>query len=195
MDGAIDLSEKAVRARLRELPDGIYRAQIFLDHDGVQNKLYRIHVEMTKTDDQLTLDFTKSADQAPRFMNCTESGLLAGIRAGMLPILAYDLPWNEGVFRPMQGDGAAGLDRLGEISGAGRAGADRRDVAGRDDGHEVLSKLVASSAKYISEAQASPNGGPDTFNLQGRNQYGEPNRGASLDRCMSAAAPIPIATG
>ncbi len=48
------------------------------------------------------VDATKSADQAPRFMNCTESGLLAGIRAAMLPILAYDLPWNEGVFRPLE---------------------------------------------------------------------------------------------
>ena len=102
MDGAIELSERRVRERLRELPDGVYRAQTFLDHDGIQNKLYRIHVEVTKTGDELTLDFSKSADQAPRFMNCTESGLLAGVRAGMLPILAYDMPWNEGVFKPMK---------------------------------------------------------------------------------------------
>ena len=181
MDGAIDLSEKAVRARLRELPDGIYRAQTFLDHDGVQNKLYRIHVEMTKTDDHLTLDFTKSADQAPRFMNCTESGLLAGIRAGMLPILAYDLPWNEGVFRPMQV-----LARPGSIVSAKFPAPVGQGPIGamwlvETTVTEVLSKLVASSAKYISEAQAAPNGGPDTFNLAGLNQYGEPNHGANLD--------------
>jgi N-methylhydantoinase B len=182
MDGAIDVSEKAVRARLRELPDGIYRAQVFLDHDGVQNKLYRIHVEMTKTDDHLVLDFSKSADQAPRFMNCTQSGLLAGIRAGMLPILAYDLPWNEGVFRPMEV-----IARPGSIVSAKFPAPVGQGPIGamwlvETTVTEVLSKLVASSAKYIGEAQAAPNGGPDTFNLQGRNQYGEPNRGASLDQ-------------
>ncbi len=182
MDGAIDISEKAVRERLRELPDGVYRAQVFLDHDGVQNKLYRIHVEMTKTDDHLTLDFTKSADQAPRFMNCTASGLLAGIRAGMLPILAYDLPWNEGVFRPMKviaREGSIVSAKFPAPVGQGPIGAMwlvETTVT------EVLSKLVASSRKYIGEAQAAPNGGPDTFNLQGQNQYGEPNRGASLDQ-------------
>ena len=89
MQGTIELSEKSVRERLRKLPDGIYRAQTFLDHDGVQNKLYRIHVEVTKTGDELTLDFSKSADQAPRFMNCTESGLLAGVRARRNAVSPY----------------------------------------------------------------------------------------------------------
>jgi N-methylhydantoinase B len=46
---------------------------------------------------------------------------------------------------------------------------------------EVLSKLASTSPKYMREAQASPNGGPDTFNLAGLNQYGEPNHGANLD--------------
>ncbi|HXQ53900.1 MAG TPA: hydantoinase B/oxoprolinase family protein [Stellaceae bacterium] len=182
MDGAIEISEKAVRERLKELPDGIYRAQALLDHDGVQNKLYRIHVEMTKTGDHLKLDFTKSADQAPRFMNCTASGLLAGIRAGMLPILAYDLPWNEGVFRPMEV-----IARPGSIVSATFPAPVGQGPIGamwlvESVVIEVLSKLVATSPKYIREAQSAPNGGPDTFNLQGLNQYGEPNHGASLDQ-------------
>jgi N-methylhydantoinase B len=182
MDGAIDLSERAVRERLAELPDGVYRAQTFLDHDGVENKLYRIHLEMTKTGDGLVLDFSKSADQAPRFLNCTESGLLAGIRAGMLPILAYDLPWNEGVFRPMKvvaREGSIVCARFPAPVGQGPIGAMWlvESVV-----TEALSKLVATSPKYIDEAQAMPNGGPDTFQLIGPNQYGEPNRGGGLDQ-------------
>ena len=76
IDGAIDLAEKAVRERLRELPDGIYRSQKYLDHDGYENKLYRIHVEITKQGDHLKLDFSRSAEQVQRFMNSTESGCL-----------------------------------------------------------------------------------------------------------------------
>ena len=56
-DEAIELSETTVRGRLRELPDGVYRSQKYLDHDGTANKLFRIHVEMTKKGDHLSLDF------------------------------------------------------------------------------------------------------------------------------------------
>jgi N-methylhydantoinase B len=181
VDGAIDLAEKAVRERLRELPDGVYRSQKYLDHDGYENKLYRIHVELTKKGGQLTLDFSKSADQVQRFMNATESGLLAGLRAGLLPILAYDLPWNEGVFKPMEI-----VTRPGSIVSA-------RFPAPVSQGPlgamwivemvvtEALSLLVATHPKYIGEAQAAPNGGPDGFNVTGMNQHGERTAGSTLD--------------
>ena len=181
IDGALELSEKAVRERLRELPDGIYRSQKYLDHDGAQNKLYRVHVEMTKTGDHLTLDFTKSADQSHRFMNCTESGLLAGIRAALLPILAYDLPWNEGVFRPMEV-----VARSGSIVSARFPAPVSQGPLGAMWLVEMvvtdtLSLLVATSPKYIGEGQASPNGGPDGFSVHGINQHGERTAGAMLD--------------
>jgi N-methylhydantoinase B len=175
------MSERAVRARLKELPDGVYRAQTFLDHDGQENKLYRIHVELRKEGDRLTFDFSKSADQAPRFMNCTPSGLLAGIRAAMLPILAYDLPWNEGVFKPMQV-----VARPGSIVSAQFPAPVSQGPLGamwlvENVATTALSKLMATSPKYMREAQASPNGGPDNFGFFGRNQYGEHFHAAFLD--------------
>jgi N-methylhydantoinase B len=181
IEGAIDLSEKAVRQRLRELPDGVYRAQTFLDHDGIQNKLYRIHVAVTKDGDTLTLDFSKSSDQAPRFMNCTESGLLAGVRAAMLPILAFDMPWNEGVFRPLKV-----IARPGSIVSATFPAPVGQGPIGamwlvETTVVEALSKLVSTSPTLIREAQASPNGGPDPIGFEGTNQYGEVSRGGNFD--------------
>ena len=181
MEGAIDLSEKAVRQRLRDLPDGVYRAQTFLDHDGIQNKLYRIYVEVTKEGEALTLDFSKSSDQAPRFMNCTESGLLAGVRAAMLPILAFDMPWNEGVFRPLKV-----IARPGSIVSATFPAPVGQGPIGamwlvETTVVEALSKLVSTSPTLIREAQASPNGGPDPIGFEGGNQYGEISRGGNFD--------------
>jgi N-methylhydantoinase B len=181
MDDAMDMSEKAVRERLRELPDGVYRAQTFLDHDGYTNKLYRVHVEVTKKGDRLIADFTKSADQAPRFMNCTEFGLLAGLRAAMLPILAYDLPWNEGVFRPLEV-----VTRPGSIVSAKFPAPVSQGPLGamwlvETVATAALSKLVSTTDAFRGEAQASPNGGPDNFQLFGHNQYGEHYHGALLD--------------
>src|SRR3954470_10704388 len=181
MDESIDMTERAVRARLKELPDGTYRAQTFLDHDGQENKLYRIHVALKKEGDRLVFDFSQSADQAPRFMNCTPSGLVAGVRAAILPILAYDLPWNEGVFRPMEI-----VAREGSIVSAKFPAPVSQGPLGamwlvENVATAALSKLMATSEAYIAEAQSSPNGGPDFWALFGNNQYGEHFHGFMLD--------------
>jgi len=181
MDESIDKTEVEVRKRLRAMPDGIFRAQTFLDHDGAANRLYRIHVELTKTADSLTFDFTRSDDQAPRFVNCTEGGLSAGVRAAVLPILAHDLPWNEGVFRPIKlvsREGSVVSARFPAPVSQGPLGAMWlvETVA-----TSALSKLVASTEAFIGEAQSSPNGGPDHLGLHGLNQHGEFFHSAILD--------------
>ena len=182
IDGAIELSEQAVRKRLRELPDGVYRSQKYLDHDGTENKLFRVHVEMTKKGNSLILDFSRSADQSRRFMNSTESGMLAGIRAALLPILAYDVPWNEGVFNPMKviaREGSIVSARFPAPVSQGPLGAMwlvEMVVT------EALSLMMATNSKSIVEAQAAPNGGPDGFSVHGVNQHGEQTHGSFLDQ-------------
>ena len=181
MDESIDTTEAEVRKRLRAMPDGIFRAQTFLDHDGARNRLYRIHVELTKTGDRLKFDFTRSDDQAPRFINCTEGGLSAGVRAAVLPILAYDLPWNEGVFRPVEiesREGSVVSARFPAPVSQGPLGAMWlvETVA-----TAALSKLAASTEAFLAEAQAAPNGGPDHLGLHGLNQHGEFFHSSILD--------------
>ncbi|MBM2812564.1 MAG: hydantoinase B/oxoprolinase family protein, partial [Chloroflexi bacterium] len=102
MAAMIEFSESKVRRRLREMPDGVYRAVTYKDHDGRENKLYRVAVEMTKEDDHLIFDFSTSSPQSPRFINCTIAGLLGAVYCSMFPIIAYDLPWNAGVLRPIK---------------------------------------------------------------------------------------------
>jgi N-methylhydantoinase B len=182
IDEAIELSERTVRERLRELPDGIYRSQKYLDHDGTENKLYRVHVEMTKKGEHLTLDFSKSADQVDRFMNCAQGGLLAGLRAALLPIIAYDLPWNEGVFRPIEvvtRPGSMVSARFPAPVSQGPLGAMWLVEAVVI---EAFSLLVSTSEKYIVEGQAGPNGGPDGFSVYGISQHGERATGSNLDQ-------------
>jgi N-methylhydantoinase B len=97
----IDTSERLLRQRLKLIPDGIYRARDFLDHDGHANRLYQIEVAVIKRDDALTLDMSESSPQAPGFINCTRSGLRGALFTGLLPILAPDIRWNEGVLKPV----------------------------------------------------------------------------------------------
>lgn len=101
MHAEIDASERQLRARLQTLPDGVYRARDFLEHDGHENRLYQIEVAVHKRDDELVFDMEGSSPQAPGFINCTLSGLTGALYCALLPILAPDIRWNEGLMRPV----------------------------------------------------------------------------------------------
>jgi N-methylhydantoinase B len=101
MHAEIAASERQLRARLRDLPDGTFRAADFLEHDGHENELYDVRLAVTKAGDGLTFDFTGSSSQAPGFINCTYSGLVGAVFTALLPILAPDIRWNAGILSPV----------------------------------------------------------------------------------------------
>jgi N-methylhydantoinase B len=185
MDELIDLSERRVRARLRELPDGRFSARTYLDHDGHEDNLHRIEVTLTKEGDQLSFDYSSSSPQAKGFVNCTYTGLLAGVYAGVLPTIAYDLPWTEGIFRAIEVIAPPGLICSAQWPAPVSQGPLGAMWLTETTAVEVVSKLMSTAPKLMREAQASPSAGPDIFNIHGRNQYGEPATGVMLDQTMT----------
>lgn len=185
MDGMMDLSETKMRKRLKQLPDGTFRAQAFLDHDGFENKTYKIYVELQKKGDRIVFDYSGSDDQAPGFVNATRTGLLAGVYAGLLPIIAYDLPWNEGLFRPLEvvsREGSVVSCKFPAPCSQGPLGAMWLvEVTAT----EAISKMMATHPDYLAEAQAAPASGPDLFHIHGKNQYGEPATAPILEVMLS----------
>lgn len=97
MEAEIAASERQFRAILASLPDGVFRAADFLEHDGHENRLYKIAMAIEKRGDELHVDMAGSSPQAPGFINCTYSGLKGAFLAGMMPILAPGIRWNEGI--------------------------------------------------------------------------------------------------
>lgn len=185
MDELMDLSERRLRNRLRELPDGVFSARTYLDHDGHEDKLHPIEVTLTKQGDTLSFDYSASSPQARGFVNCTYTGLLAGVYAGVLPLLAHDLPWTEGIFRPIEVIAPPGLICSAEWPAPVSQGPLGAMWLTETTATEVLSKLVSTSPGHIVEAQAAPSGGPDIFTVDGLNQHGEPATGVMLDQTMS----------
>ena len=94
VDNLLDSAERRFRDRLRDLPDGRWRAVSLVEHDGVQDAVYPVSLTMDKRADALTLDFTDSADQAPALVNCGKGTLYGYTMAALLTLLAYDLPWS-----------------------------------------------------------------------------------------------------
>jgi N-methylhydantoinase B len=173
MQRMIEASRKRLQERLTLLPDGDFHAQDFLEHDGHENRLYKIDVKLQKRGDRLRFDFSDSSLQAPGFINCTRAGLVGGVTGGLFPTLAYDIPWNQGLLdccdvvapdglvctamfpAPV---GSATVEAIWVVSNAVNA---------------VLNKLLACSTEFASRVQAVNSGTMATFNLGGRNQFGE----------------------
>jgi N-methylhydantoinase B len=91
-------SERLVRERLAELPDGCWQAREYVDLPGAN-----VHVLLsaTKEGDRLTYDFTGSSPQVELGVNCCYWATWGAMFAPIFPLLAWDVTWNEGVTRPI----------------------------------------------------------------------------------------------
>jgi N-methylhydantoinase B len=173
MTRMIASSERRVRERLRELPDGVFNAVDFLEHDGHADRAYRIDLRMTKDGDAIVMDFGRSSEQAPGFVNCTRAGLTGAVAATVLPTLGYDMPWNEGVLRPIEIVAPDGL--IVTAMPPAPVGAATVEAVWLTAGviSAAVNKLLACSARYRWRAQAVSWGTMATFNMGGRHRTGE----------------------
>jgi N-methylhydantoinase B len=98
-DDLIRQSERLVRRRLSELPDGEWQAREYIDMPGPTAK---VQVTATKDGDTLTYDFSGSSEQVPLGVNCVYWATWGAMFAPIFPLLAWDVTWNEGVAKPIR---------------------------------------------------------------------------------------------
>ncbi|HEY2052426.1 MAG TPA: hydantoinase B/oxoprolinase family protein [Solirubrobacterales bacterium] len=98
-DDLIAQSERLVRERLRELPNGTWRLREYID---LPDDTCRVELAVTKEDDTLTYDFTGSSPEAKLGINCCYWATWGAMFAPIFPLLAWDMTWNEGVSRPIR---------------------------------------------------------------------------------------------
>jgi len=102
MEELIRYSERRMRDRLRTLPDGEFRARGWIDHDGIENRIYRIDVRLVKKGDTLLCDLSESAGASPTYLNCAEGALVGAIFGGVAPFLGAGIPWNQGILNAVE---------------------------------------------------------------------------------------------
>jgi N-methylhydantoinase B len=108
-DELLNYAERMMRHEIAKIPDGVYEAQSYLDPDGLPvEEPLRIHVEIRKQDDEMTVDLSKSADQVPIAYNVSFEGATCVSTYNVLRSLFLDtathdyVPANEGAFRPIK---------------------------------------------------------------------------------------------
>jgi N-methylhydantoinase B len=103
MAGVIDHAERLTRSALRELPDGQWSFEDWIDDDGVElEKPIRLFVTMTKQGDRMTVDWTGTDPQVKGAINNTYSYSKAASYTAIRSVLPGNIPNNEGVFRAIQ---------------------------------------------------------------------------------------------
>jgi N-methylhydantoinase B len=96
-----DRSEALMRAHIRELPDGRYPFEAFLDDDGISFDALRINLEIEVRGEEMIFDFAGSSDITAGPFNCAYVSTAAAVYLGMKHIFP-EVPINGGCFRPFK---------------------------------------------------------------------------------------------
>jgi N-methylhydantoinase B len=96
-------SEAGATAVVRAMPDGTYRAESFLDDDGVElGKRVPILITVTVKGERMTIDFSEVAGQLKGpFNSGVQGGGVTAARIAFKYLTAPNDPTNEGSFRPL----------------------------------------------------------------------------------------------
>ncbi len=102
-DRLLELAELRMRAAISEWTDGRYEAERFVDDDGVDiNKPVRIHVVIEKKGDQITFDFSGSADQTKGPANIRPPLVKAAVAYCLISLVDPHIFINSGILNAFE---------------------------------------------------------------------------------------------
>ncbi len=179
MADIIDYTERRLRARLRDLPDGVWRHRGYIEFG---ERIYDCHVTMTKEGDHLVFDFSETAPQAPAVINCTVNGLIGGVLGAMMVYLCWDIPWSPaGVLRTVTVRSRPGT----VVHARWPAGVSKSTTTAiwevRNLASITIGKMLGASERYRDRAMAGWQGVKALEELFGTDAEGRPFGGPLLD--------------
>lgn len=100
-DALLDHAEAAMRLAISALPDGVYRAEDFVDGDGIDPEGKRIVVTLTVAGDGLMVDFTGTDRQATGPINATLATTKSAVYYAAIAASGLSTTANSGCYRPI----------------------------------------------------------------------------------------------
>lgn len=104
----MDESDLLMRTALREVPDGIYVGEDWMDDDGIVDRPIKIRVRVTVLGDQARFDFAETDPQARGPINTTYFITCSSVYYACKALLGPEIPANDGCYRPLTVDAPAG---------------------------------------------------------------------------------------
>ena len=169
----IESAETRMRARLLELPDGVWSTRVYYDEDGRGGEPYEVHIKMTKEADTLAFDLAGTSEQAPSFINSGVTGAAAGVFGSVAPLVAYDIPWCQGVINAITVHAPEGTllrPRPPAPTSLGTVAAADSVMCGVQD---LVSKMFIASGSFQEDLSAMWGSACGSFVIAAVNQYGD----------------------
>ena len=104
-----DYSERMMRAAIRRLPSGTYRAHDYLDNDGITDRPVKIVATVRIHGDRASVDFTGSDPQVEGSVNANYAVAVSAATYVFRCLVREDIPYTAGVLRPLEVIAPSGL--------------------------------------------------------------------------------------
>ncbi|GAB7005682.1 hydantoinase B/oxoprolinase family protein [Nocardioides sp. AN3] len=97
-DEIIDYTNRRARAAIREIPNGIYIGESWMDSDAKEQQNLLVRATVTVEDETIHVDFAGTAPQVPSGHNASLGVCVAQATAAIAMMFDADIPRNEGCF-------------------------------------------------------------------------------------------------
>ena len=97
----LTIGEEQARAAVAALPDGQWEAEDWMDNDGINDDLVRVHTKVTIEGDSMNIDYSGSSDQVDGPINLSFGMAQSAARICFKAVTTPHLPSNGGHFRPL----------------------------------------------------------------------------------------------
>src|ERR671916_499781 len=101
-DEVISYTERRTREAIRELPDGVYHGQDFLEGDGTVDEDIPIRATVRIENDSISIDFAGTADSVRGNVNCPLPVTRSACYFALRVLLPKDVPANAGTYAPLE---------------------------------------------------------------------------------------------
>ncbi|MGE7907609.1 hydantoinase B/oxoprolinase family protein [Peribacillus sp. NPDC094092] len=102
VDDLLDYSERRMRAELKEIPNGYYDFEDYIENDGIEDKTFTIKANVYVDDEEVIVDYTGTSPQARGPINATYGVSVSAAYNALLHITDPEIPKNSGCFRPIK---------------------------------------------------------------------------------------------
>lgn len=98
-----DAAEAQMRAAIREVPNGVYKAERFIDHDGItKDRMVGVRVALHVEDEKITFDYSESDPQPAGYVNSTLANTSSASFLALFMSIGAGIRFNEGALRALE---------------------------------------------------------------------------------------------
>ncbi len=97
-----DYTETYLRETIKNIPDGEYAFEDYMDNDGITDFPVKIGVLIRINKDRALIDFSSSSDQVEGGINANYSVTFSAVLYVFRSLVDEDIPFNTGLMRPLK---------------------------------------------------------------------------------------------